>query len=292
MIRKASPETLRQYLAEYALTRPICAGAVRQYEIAVDLFERWAKRTIRLDELDEMEISAWLRDYSQTVAPSTVKSKRVMIVGLWRNAADDGYIDPPRRRIRTARVISDAPEAWTVDEVRRLVDACRTMKRPHRCGLPRSVFFELAVRVAWDTGLRWGDLCRLRVDQITPEGFAAFSQSKTGRVVVCHLEADTVELLRQSLELVPRDLVCPWMSSRESFNAQIRTLVRKAGIRRGTWKWLRRASATDVEIQQAGSAARHLGHAPGSRIAYTNYVDPRVIAAAGRVVWPTPLTPH
>jgi integrase len=291
MIRSSAPQTLREYLVEYAVTRPIREGTVRQYEIAVDLFDRHVGHPVRLDELDELLVSDWLRAYSATRATATVRAKRTMIVALWRAAADDRYVEPPRRRIRSARVVLPAPECWSLEEVGRLVATCRTLRRWHRCGLPRAAWWELAVRVAWDTGLRWGDLITLRVDQVTPEGFAAVGQSKTGRVTVCRLEAATLAVLRQTLEACPRELVCPWMSSRESFNDQVRTLVRKAGIRPGTWKWLRRGSATDVEIQQAGAAAGHLGHAPGSRIAYTSYVDPRVVAAAGRAVWPRSLPP-
>ena len=292
MIRSSAPQTLREYLSEYAVTRPIRPPTVRQYEIAVDLLDRWAGHPVRLDELDELLVSGFLRDYSATVAPATVRGKRTMLVGLWRAAADDGYVEGPRRRIRSARVCLPAPECWTLDEVRRLAEACRSLPRRHRCGLTRAAWWELAVRVAWDTGLRFGDLVALRVDQVSPEGFAAVSQSKTGRITVCRLEASTLALLRATLEACPRGLVCPWLSSRESFNAQVRILVRRAGIRPGTWKWLRRASGTDVEIQRPGAASAHLGHAPGSRIAYQAYVDPRVVAAAGRAVWPRPLDDH
>jgi integrase len=295
MVSEDKNLTLAEYLEEYALTRGLGAGTHHQYRVAVELFERWraehGRPPARLAELEELELSAWLRDYAASGrAPATVRSKRVLVVGLWRAAADDGYVDPPRRRIRSVRVVLDAPTSWTRDEVARLVLGCRRLPRRHRSGLTRAMWWELAVRVAWDSGLRWGDLVALRVDQVTPEGFAAFPQRKTGRVVICRLAPSTMALLRRSLELCPRRLVCPWPVSRESFNAQVRLLVKKSGIRGGTWRWLRRAGATDVELQEPGGAPRHLGHAPGSgRMAYQHYVDPRIIAAAGRVAFPREL---
>jgi len=290
MIRKSTPTTLREYLAEYALTREIDAETVRQYEISVEKFDRWNGAPVRIDELDELQVSAWLRDYaSEGWSSSTVRSKRTQIVSLWRQAADDGYCDPPRRRIRSVRVVLDAPEAWTRDEVRRLLSAADSLPRRHACGLRRSTWFSLAIRCAWDTGLRWGDLIKLRVDQVTAEGFIAIPQHKTKRIVVCRLAPKTLDLLRSTLAEVPRELICPWDASHETFNAQVRRLVRKAGIRKGTWKWVRRAGGTDCEIQLPGSAGQFLGHAPGSRMAYTNYVDPRLIAAAGGVAFPRPL---
>lgn len=295
MIRRNQPETLRDYLAEYTLTRPMEVESARQYAIVVDIYDRWRSAQgldrVRLDELDELEVSAWLRDYAAAgAAPSTVRGKRVMLTTLWRAAADEGYCDPPLRRIRSQKVFLGPATCWAESEVVAILRACQGLKRMHRCGLPRSVWWELAVRVAWDSGLRWGDQVRLRVDQIPPSGLFAVVQHKTKRVQVCRFDEPTLELFHRSLKACPRDLVCPWMSSRESFNDQARTLVRKAGVRRGTWKWLRRASGTDVEVQQFGAAPRQLGHAPGSRIAYTNYVDPVIVAAASEnIVWPRSL---
>ena len=289
MIARNAPSTLREYLLEYATTREIDPESVRQYEIAIGRFEEWAGKEIRLDDLDELLISQWLRDYSRTVVAATVRSKRVMIVGLWRNAADDGYVDPPRKRIRTAKLVEQAPEAWTIDEVAALRAACRKLKRRHKCGLTRAVWWELAVMVAWDTGLRWGDLVRLPVKAIPPHGIFAWTQHKTKRVALCRLEPETMRFLRKTLADCPRDLVLPWPSSGETFREQAKRLVAKAGIRPGTWKWLRRASGTDVEVQQFGAATRHLGHRPGSRVAYVSYVDPTIVAENGGVVWPRPL---
>lgn len=294
MIRQKAPHTLRDYLAEYALTHEIDAETLRQYRISVGLFDRWYEsrhgRAVGLDDLDELEVSAWLRDYAaEGRASSTVRSKRTQIVSLWKAAADDGYVEPPRRRIRSVRVVLKDPEAWTREEVRRLLDVCQGLPRRHKCGLRRSVWFSLAVRLAWDTGLRWGDLIRLRVDQVTADGFVALPQHKTKRIVVCRISPSTIELLRQTLVDVPREVIVPWPSSHETFNDQVRLIVAKAGIRPGTWKWIRRAGATDVEIQLSGAASRFLGHVPGSRIAYTNYVSQKVVAAAGNMAWPRSL---
>ena len=50
-----------------------------------------------------------------------------------------------------------------------------------------------------------------------------------------------------------------------------------AGVRQGCWKWLRRASITDCEAQQAGAGGPQGGHAPGSRITALSYVNPRIV---------------
>ena len=282
MIAASSPQTLRDYLPAYALTHPLSAQALRQYGIAVALLDRWAGHAVRLDELDAQTVSAWLAHYSQTVKPQTARSKRRQILALWRSAVDDGLADPVAlmRRVRPVRCPHVPPVAWTLDEINRLIAACAHIPRWHRCGLRRSEWWALAIRVAYDSGLRWEDqMSRLTVDHITPDGYIAWQQHKTGRVVVSRLAPKTMDALAASLKRCPRKLVTPWMGSHETFSDQVRTLARKAGIRAGTWKWIRRAGATEYEIQEPGAAARHLGHAPGSNLAYTSYVDPAIVAA-------------
>lgn len=282
MISNAQPQTLRDYLPAYALTRPLADQTLRQYGMAVGIFERWAGHPVRLDELDSQLVSRWLADYSQRVAPQTARSKRRQILALWRAAVDDGYADPVAlmRRVRPVRCPRVPPVAWTLDEIDRLVAACAGIPRWHRCGLRRSEWWALAIRVAYDSGLRWEDqMFRLTTDHISPDGYIAWSQHKTGRVVVSRLTERTMEALAASLTRCPRKLVTPWIGSHETFSQQVRTLARRAGIRSGTWKWIRRAGATECEIQEPGGAGRHLGHAPGSNLAYVSYVDPAIVAA-------------
>lgn len=264
MFRRAGPETLSKYVAEgYSLLRDVKPGTLRQYQIVADLVERWAGKPVRLDELDEASVSAWLRDYSATVAPHTVKGKKSMLLAIWRAAADDGLCEEPRaRRVRRVRVPEQVVTAWTKAEVEQILTTVASLKRRHRCGLPRSQWWDLAVRVAWDSGVRWGDLVRLRVDAIGPDGAYTISQSKTGKVAGFRLSATTLEALRASLEACPRALICPWPASGETFRKQMERLVEKAGIRTGTWKWIRRGSGTDVELQARGAGHRHLGNTP------------------------------
>ena len=275
MYCKSGPATLSAYAANYNLLRDVRPETVRQYEIIARLFEQWAGHPVPLAELDEASVSAWLRDYAASgVVPETVRSKKVGLLALWRAAADEGLCDPPTRRVRSVRVPYKAPTCWTWEEVSALLTACQGLQRWHKTGLRRSAWFDLAIRMAWDTGLRKGDMLQLPVADIRPDGAVGLVQSKTGRPVICQLSTSTVEALRVSLEVAPRPLVCPWLSSHETFDDQFKRLVAKAGIRPGTWKWLRRASATDVELQRPGAATVHLGHVPGSRIAERSYIDP------------------
>ena len=261
MFRRSGPSTVGHYARDgYSLIRDVRPESLRQLVMVADLFERWAGGPVPLEQLDEASVSAWLRDYSATVKPATVRSKKNQILALWRAAADDGLCEEPSaRRVRRVRVPAQVVTAWTREEVEQLLRAAAGLPRRHRCGLSRAAWFDLAIRVAWDSGLRWGDLITLRVDAVRPDGTTVV-QSKTGRVVSFRLSPATLEALAATLRDCPRALVCPWPASHETFTDQVRLLVARAGIRAGTWKWIRRGSGTDVELQADGAGHRHLGN--------------------------------
>lgn len=262
MFRRDGPSTIGQYAREaYGLVRGVKQSTIDQYVISADLFERWAGHPVRLDELDERSVSEWLRDYAATQKPATVRSKRVAILALWRGAADDGLCeDPVGRRVRRCCVPESVVEAWTKAEVEQLLVAAAKLPRWHPCGLRRSEWWPLAIRVAWDSGLRWADQIAVKVASVRPDGFVSVQQNKTGKVSTFQFSESTMKALRESLERCPRSLVIPWTVSGETFRDQVTALVRKAGIRTGTWKWIRRGSGSDVELQQSGAGHQHLGN--------------------------------
>jgi integrase len=268
--------TVADYAERYGSAAGIRDNSARQYAITAALFERWAGRPVLLEELNEQTVGRWLRDYGQAVAPTTVRSKRNQLIALWRAAADEHLCEPPRRRVRIAKVPWVPRQAWTVDEVRRLLAAAGRLKRRHRCGLPRSEWFDLAIRLRFSdiTGDRW---CKV--------------QSKTGRPASGRLAPGTVAAIAASRARLPRDVVCPWPATQNAFTGQVRRLVRLADIRPGTWKWIRRGAASNVEGKApgAGMAARQLGHAPGSKVAELNYLDPAVVATGAPAVHPDDL---
>lgn len=289
-LRSAQAMRLVDFVEVYATTHELTPEAIRQYRMTAERLEAWAGEVVMLTDMNEMLISAWLRHYSGSVKPATVRSKRTQLMALWRAAADEYLCDPPLRRVRSVRVPWEPRESWVLEEVRQLVRAASWLPRRMKDGMPRAEWFDLAIRIAWDSGLRWGDQIAIRTADLHGNVLVV-AQSKTRRPVCGRLSASTMEILTESLRRRPREFLTPWPSSHETFNAQVRRLVAKAAIRPGTWKWLRRGSATDVEIQQPGKgmAARHLGHAPGSKIAELNYLNPAAIAAHVPIVSPREL---
>jgi integrase len=287
MFRREGATFLGDYAREYGLLHAVRPNTLEQYRIVADLFERWAGGPVRLDQLEERSVSEWLRDMAATRAPSTCRSKRVGLLALWRAAAEEGICEPPTRRVRSVAVPARVVEAWDAAEVREILRVCSTLRGRHPCGVSRAAWWDLAVRIAWDTGLRRGDQLALAVESIRHDGTGTIVQSKTGWQVAIRLSPGTLEALRQSVAAAPRKLCTPWFHSSESFCEQFRRVVRIAGVRPGTWKWLRRSSASDVEEQAKGEGAAQIGHAPGSKVAPISYLSPRICGT--RKAFPRPL---
>lgn len=279
MYRKAS-ESLVSFLDNYDAERALTKESLRQYAYAVKSIESWSGRGMQTSDLKPEVFNNWLRDLSEKdLSPSTVACRRRHLLALWRAAAESGKAEEPPRRLRKAKVPWIAPRAWTVDEVRAILATCSTLKRNRPGQMPRGEWWSLAVRIAWETALRSGDLMRLRADAFDRTGLGVVTQSKTSRPVVVRLSESTLGLLQKSLQNHPRKLALPWGASKESFRRQFQLIVKNAGVRPGTWKWLRRSSATDVEKACPGAGAAHLGHAHGSTIAARHYLDPYIIGS-------------
>lgn len=269
--------TLSEFAQKYSVFHDVRENTLAQYCLSARIFEQWSGGPILLQSLTEESLSEFLRDYANRVRPHTVKSKKVQILALWRAAAEEGLCRPPVRKVRSVRVPRLLVQAWTQEEVEQLLEACNRLKRTHRCGLPRAVWWDLAIRVAWDTGLRAGDQFRLRVADIRSNGHVAIVQSKTGWVARSVLSGPTMDAIAQSLAIAERPLVTPWNHSYRTFSEQFQRLIKWAGVRRGSWKWLRRSSGTNCEAQMEGAARTQLGHMPGSRIADESYIDQTIV---------------
>jgi len=279
---------LIDFVEDYDLERGLTKEAARQYRYAAKSMDDWAGRNVSVNELDANTFNRWLRDIQEShLSPQTVLNRRRHLLAMWRAAADEGMCDEPPRRLRPVKAPYQAPRAWTVEEVQAVLDVCKKLRRTRSGKIPRSTQWSLAVRVAWESGMRFVDVTRLKCDDIQPDGLVVIGQSKTARPTIFRLSPSTLLLLQESLKDHPRKLACPWASSKESFRRQFSLIVSRAGVRKGTWKWIRRSSATDVEKACPGAGASHLGHAHGSTIAAKHYIDPYILGAPR--VTPTPI---
>lgn len=270
---------LLKFVAIYSVRRGLNSESRRQLVVSAKSLESFVGKSLSVSDLTEDLLNDFIVNYALDRSSTTVRNKRNQIIALWRAAASEGLTSPPNvEKIIKVRSARNAIVAFSVSDVEKLLAATKTKKRRHDVGMPFSLFWEISIRVAWDSALRWADQFKsLRVDAIQNDGSFQILQAKTNRVTVCQLSPSTMAAIKESLDLWPRELVTPWPKTQTTFAAQFARLAKSAGLV-GTWKFLRRGSATDVERQHPGAGSQHLGHTPGSRIAEISYFDQSLLA--------------
>lgn len=268
--------TLRAFLERHYLTeKTLAPHTQRQMRMAVCAFDKWAGREVRFYDLPDL-LNEWIASTEATHKPKTLKNRRGYIVSLWSYAAEcDRAANPPLYRIRKVKVPKPVPDAWTMPELKAMLDACRRLDGYLPNGISIAGFFRALILVGYETGLRRQDLLEIRLDALRPQ--VAIVQQKTQDGHIVPLSEPTI---RAVLDTVPprRELAFPWPYRRETLYLYWNRMLLRAGLptgpREGLQK-LRRSSASHLEREHPGAATRHLGHRCAD-MARKHYLDPRI----------------
>lgn len=254
-------DLLAQYLERHDYG--VSPGHAKQLRTSIAAWAKVAGHPLTIADLRDETLNAyldWLRGHR---APDTVRTRRGNLLILWHWAYQEGVIDLAPRRIRRLRPIPRQPIAWTLQEIRELI---ATAERLPGCFFGtvrrRASWWSSLIRAGYDTGLRLGDLLALRTSEVGP--LLALVQNKTGRPINLQLRPATLAAIDQTLADESRDLVWPLWGTQETFFGHVRALVREAAIRPGTFRWLRRSAATQLERLEPGRGTELLGHASRS----------------------------
>ena len=233
-------------------------------------------RATGLEAFDCQRVNDWLDDLRENRAPDTVRTQRGNLLVVWWWAFREGLIDEPPLRVRRLRPVSRSPQAWTLQEVHQLILAAeRDPLRP--------LWWSSLIRTGYDTALRLGDLLRLRRDAVADT--LEIRQGKTGRVVAVRLRPETLAVVRRHLGHPTSSPLCwPLWGRREAFYRGFRAVVARAAIRPGTFRWLRRSAATQLEREQPGRGTELLGHA-SRRTTEAWYLDRSQLGSAPLPPW-------
>lgn len=265
---------LSDYATSYLLSRDVCADYARLIRTYIARLDSWLGHPATID-LDADTINRWLIHVSASgLAPKTVRGHRQAVITLLRAAEEDG-LRGPLGRVRRPKVPRKPPVAWSVDEVRRLLEACKGIHGfCSRTGCQRSTLLEATFRLCWDSGARIGDVLRFRWDDLYDDGRLVWTQHKTGVPHRARLSASTMDALQRLHAGRDRhSLLIPWIDLDTCFR-WIKKAVDAAGLKGGTKK-IRRGAASEAERRQPGSGWRLLGHtAPGLDRQF--YLDPHI----------------
>jgi integrase len=253
-------ETLLEHLERYFLRRQLASASQYQHRHVLALFCHWLGRDPPLRDCDDDLVNAFLQDAADRYAAATVRRFRIYLGTSLRSAARDGLAQWPIH-LRRIRVPDKLPEAWTIQQVRQLLDACP--------GVRHGDWLDAMIRVIWDTGLRCSDARQLAWEEIDRR---YVMMRKTGQPLLIRLRPETLAALRQ---LPARDRPLDRGSPRQHY-VWWRALCLAAGVPHGGPQRLRRSAATYVELEHPGAATAFLGH-KSSDLARRHYLDPRIL---------------
>lgn len=250
-------------LAQYVSNHPfgIADNTAAQLGYSLSAFQQHSGQTSTA-MFDTGLFNAWIDSLRKSHKPDTVRTQRGNILTLWRYAFREGIVKEAPVRVRKLRPIRREPQAWTLNEVRQLIATAKQLRGHFRGVTWRKSAWTASIMMAgYDTGLRLGDLLIFPVKQLSTEVMRV-TQHKTGRIVHCRLRTETYAAILETISDHPeRKEVWPLWGRREALCRHILSVVRQAGIRPGTFRWLRRTACTQLEIVEPGRGTELLGHA-------------------------------
>lgn len=258
-------------------------SSAQQIEIAVRLFSRWLDRPATLADLSTSSICNWMRWLAETRSPATVNSKRQPILSLWRAACEEGLCEPPRKWPPRWPEPKRIPNAWTIEQVSRLLDATNNIAVSSVLwdGCPAALAWRTAILLIWDTGCRLATLLDASVSELDLD-------SATWRVPAEHckgkradrvyrLHPDTVAILRTSLKK-PRERIFPFPFCKHQVWPHLKRILRTAGLpcdRKHLFHCLRRTTESYAAAARGVEwAAAAVGHSV--QVAKISYICPAI----------------
>ena len=287
------PTTLMEYLdATYIPARlELTEGSAEQLRVAVRRFSAWLGREATLADLDAPLLVSWLRAQRETLSPSTVNSRRGSILALWNDAADAGLVEPPPRRgVPKVREPLPVPEAFTLEEMARLVAACRCAPGRWSPGVPAGFCWEILVSLIWDTAVRIGSVLGARVDDVDRRRgtWLVPARHVKGRRAdrLFRLHPDTVGLIAESVDDWPaRERLFPFPFGRRQLWPHFSKILDDAGLpstRRHKFHCLRRSSESHAAaVLGVAATAEIVGHSEA--VARKHYIAPSIVGTQSLV---------
>jgi integrase len=299
--RAIDPEQYPDRRYTIRTTTPTAAGSLREFAEQIYRVERVVKprqwwsmvTTFRLlylflgRELPLVELSnkivvdfmAWLTARGQK--PNSVNKHRAHLLAFWRYAEERGRIDT-LPRVRKLRAPLDAPDAFTEEEIARIIAAPYLVNWTRRIeGIPAADYLHALLLVVYWTALRRRAIFALRcadLDLATGWLTVRGSAMKNGRGKRFRLGADALAALAR-IWRPERELIFPHVENSRFFYKRLNRVFEAAGVPRTTGRKLaklhkiRRTSITLVAKYKGLVAAQeHAGHSSATMTA--RYIDP------------------
>lgn len=204
-------------------------------------------------------LNDYIKRRAQERSGTTVKGERVVLLSLYKWAYESHLVDDAPRGVTTVKSKKAPTKAWTVAQLKQLLDAAAKLNGKHlRSGADLGAFLRCWVLVAYETGARLGDVMAFTKDSVSGDTLS-WTQAKTGDPMVRTLTPKCQEAIAVMLAASFDGTILGWVCGRRMALRHMRTLIDSVGIG-GSGKWLRRSGATHCEMERAGAGRLHLGH--------------------------------
>jgi integrase len=275
-------ELLLADVERYCLAAGIEPITAYQYRRSVRCLSEYLGRPALRSDLNESTINRWLESVAQRCPDCTTRNRKRGITPVWNWLAQTGAVPfYNSRALRKVKVEKRPPRAWSIAQVQQLLAGAADIKGTLLCGVSGADLMTAWVRVAYETGIRRGDLGRLQWSQLDGNELS-FSQHKTKGAHVSALSPATltaVQRLRKSGSVRIFVLQPSGLRRWETllFQAAARYgFTRAKGQATGT---LRKTAATETaRVDGLQAAAELLGHRSGTQVTRDHYVQPEALS--------------
>ena len=247
---------LAPLVKDYAQGRDIRQQSLKPLRVAVAAFTKHLGHDASIADLHHRVVNDWLAVEVERVKRRTARNHRAAVVMLWRWLFIEGKTDEAPLRVRLIKAPLAPPAAYTMEEVKRLLAACESLEDKFcRMKVKRSRLYAALILVAWDSGLRLGDLLRIKWENLSGDGCLQVVQGKTRTPLTCWLNTATLAAVER-IRVEGVDTVFGEHTTAETIRMVFRKLSKAADIKRGSLKWIRRATGTTIAIQHGDEAGR------------------------------------
>lgn len=272
MQKKKMP--LEDLLVAYAASRE-CSAAYRN-SLARTLRKAGSVGLLSVADLAPPLVNKFLASLSSRSSVTRANIRRELLT-LWRYAFEERLTEEPPLRVMKIKARGKAPQAWSMDELGRMLD-CAESDKTFIGGMVDMRICEYLpawILIAYDSGIRFADVHSLRVDEIR-NGFVCKVAAKTGKSLVRPLSPEAIKLAQALIARSPDGSLFQWFLTRRRAFVAMKGFVDRHGFR-GSSKYLRRSCATYIEATRPGEASRYLQHSQPNLVA-RHYLDESLLA--------------
>jgi integrase len=259
-------------------------ATARLYACTIRAYERHLGREPTLADLDELALARYLEARAAEVRPLTAEKERTQLVALAGLAFDRRLIET-KPTVPPGVIPDRVPEAWTVDELRRLFAVAADPATFGKvAGDPARLFAGL-LPVLWETGERIGAILEARIEDYQRPYLVVRAEARKGRKRDrCYrLTEPTCDQVDTLVAGRTAGTVFVWNGARAHLWTVFGRAVKAAGLdgrHRVRFHQIRRSAASHYAAA-GGDACAMLDHS-SPRITQRWYLDPRLADRTAR----------